>query len=65
MSSTLGKDRFFTLFGLLAGAAVGAAVALVYTPNSGEKNIRELNRWAHNRLGDVQQKVEQTISGGR
>jgi len=65
MSSLLGKDRFFTLFGLLAGAAVGAAVALVYSPHSGEKNLRELNQWAHNRLGDVQHKVEQTVSGGR
>jgi gas vesicle protein len=58
MSDLIGKGRFFTLFGLVAGAAVGAAVALVYSPHKGEKNIRELNQWAHNRLEEVQRKVE-------
>jgi len=65
MSNLLSKDRFFTLFGLLAGAAVGAALALIYSPHSGEKNLRDLNQWTHNRLGEVQHKVEQTVSGGR
>jgi len=58
MSNLTGKGRFFTLFGLLAGAAVGAAVALIYSPHKGEQNLRELNQWAHSRLDDVQRRVE-------
>ena len=58
MTNTTGKGRFFTLFGLLAGAAVGAAVALIYSPHRGEENRAQLNQWAHHRLEDAQNKVE-------
>jgi gas vesicle protein len=58
MSNIVGKGRFFTLLGLLAGAAAGAAVALIYSPHNGEKNREQLNQWAHNRLEDAQRRVE-------
>jgi gas vesicle protein len=50
--------RTFTILGLMAGAAVGAAVALVNSPHDGKKNRKQLNQWAHKRLDDVQRKVE-------
>ena len=57
-ADSVGKGRFFTLFGLLAGAVVGAAVAHIYSPRNGEKNRAQLNQWAHHRLEDAQNKVE-------
>jgi gas vesicle protein len=53
--------RILTFVGLLAGAAVGAALALIYSPGNGEKNREDLNRWAHSRLDDLQAKVEGAI----
>jgi gas vesicle protein len=50
--------RTFILLGLLAGLAIGAGVALVYAPNNGKKNRKQLNQWAHNRLEAAQRKVE-------
>jgi len=48
----------FSLLGLLAGAAVGAAVALVYSPSDGPGNRKQLNQWAHNRLEEAQRRLE-------
>jgi len=53
--------RSITFLGVLAGAALGAALALVYSPGNGEKNRENLNRWAHSRLDDLQAKVEGAI----
>lgn len=50
--------RAITLLGLLAGAAIGAAVALIYSPAEGERNRQKLNEWAHSRLDDVQRQIE-------
>ena len=58
MSKKTRTGRAVTMLGLLAGAAVGAAVALVNSPHDGENNRKQLNRWAHKRLDDVQRKVE-------
>ena len=58
MSEKKSTGRAFTLLGMLAGAAVGVAVALVYSPHDGEKNRQQLNKWAHKRLDDAQRKVE-------
>jgi gas vesicle protein len=58
MSKDTRAGRVFALFGLLAGAAVGVAVALVYSPNDGRGNRKQLNQWAHNRLEEAQHKLE-------
>jgi len=59
MAKKSGKGRALTLLGLMAGAAVGAAVALIYSPHNGKGNRRELNQWAHNRLEAAQHKVKE------
>lgn len=51
------RGRGLTLLGILAGAAIGAAVGLVYTPANGEDNRKRLNEWANNRLEEVQNKL--------
>lgn len=45
------------LAGALAGAAIGAAVALVYTPGTGEENRQRITKWVDARTGDVQSRV--------
>ncbi|MGA7733728.1 MAG: YtxH domain-containing protein [Chloroflexia bacterium] len=47
--------------GMLLGAGLGAAVALVYSPGSGKKNRKNLNLWAHHRLDDLQRKAEGVV----
>lgn len=44
--------------GVALGAAIGGAIALVYSRGTGEQNRAGLNKWAHNRLDDIQRKVE-------
>jgi gas vesicle protein len=51
------QGRGLTFLGLLTGAAIGAAVALIYSPSDGEKNRQQLNRWAGHRLDDLQNRV--------
>jgi gas vesicle protein len=57
---TRGKSDGNTLavVGVALGAAIGAAIALVYSRGTGEQNRANLNKWAHNRLDDVQRKVD-------
>jgi len=38
-------------FGMLAGAAIGAAVALVYSPSNGEENREQLVAYVSNKAG--------------
>jgi gas vesicle protein len=56
-----GQGRALTILGLLTGAALGAALALTFAPRDGKGNRENLNLWAHNRLDDVQRKVEQGL----
>lgn len=49
------------LLGLLAGALVGGAVGLVYTPANGEENRKRLSQWAGNRANDAQNKVKEAL----
>jgi len=44
-----GKALLF--FGMLAGAAIGAAVALVYSPSNGEENREQLVAYVSNKAG--------------
>ena len=51
----------------LTGAAVGAAVALVFAPKSGaqtRKDIRRFSKKAINRIDDLQCDVREQITGG-
>jgi len=52
-----GLGRFLAVVGLLAGAAVGAAIGLIYSPHNGERNREQISQWTRNRLQDAQQKV--------
>ncbi len=53
MSNKTHGDRIIALVGALAGVAVGAAVALIYSPRSGKQNRKNLSKWTQNRLGEV------------
>lgn len=59
------KGKGLTLLGLLAGAVVGGAIGLFYTPTTGEKNRQRLGEWAANRLQNVQQKTQGVVEGMR
>jgi len=61
MANKARGGRIITLLGLLAGAAVGAAVALVYTPHNGERNRENLSLWTRNRADDLNRKVNNTV----
>lgn len=50
--------RAITFLGLLAGAAIGAAVALIYSPADGTRNRQKLTEWGHARLDDAQRQIE-------
>ncbi len=58
-----GKDKGLMLLGILSGAAVGGAVALFYTPTTGEKNRQRFSEWAGKRLEDAQQKAQGALGG--
>ena len=52
---------------LIAGAAVGAAVALLYAPKSGEQTRRDIRRFskkAVNQIDDLQSDLREQISDG-
>ena len=46
-----GKSKGLVLLGILAGAAIGAALALVYTPGSGEENREHLMQYISEKAG--------------
>ena len=53
------------LLGTLAGAAIGAGVALVYAPDKGEDNRKHLLEWANARLGEARVKVQDALPGSK
>ena len=54
-------DNGMMLLGLVAGAIVGGAIGLVYTPAKGDENRKRMAEWAANRAGDAQNKVKETL----
>jgi gas vesicle protein len=46
-----GKSKGLVLLGVLAGAVIGAAVALVYSPGSGEENREHLMQYISEKAG--------------
>jgi len=48
----------YTLLGLLAGAAIGGAVGLVYSPGSGKENRKRLAGWANARVSEASSKAQ-------
>jgi len=48
---------------MAAGAAIGAGVALVYTPGKGEENRRRMLEWVEARLAEAQDQILSRISG--
>ncbi len=54
-------DNGIMLLGIVAGAIVGGAVGLVYTPANGEGNRKRMAEWAGNRAGDAQNKVKEAL----
>src|SRR5947209_20628282 len=53
----------YAILGMAAGAAIGAGVALVYSPATGEENRRRLLEWAQARLSDAQDQIQSRING--
>jgi len=55
-----------TFSGMLAGAAIGAALGLVFSPATGEENRRRIAEWARARLDQTRERayeqVEQAFS---
>ena len=52
---------------LVAGAAIGAAIALLYAPKSGEQTRRDIRRFskkAVNQIDDLQSDLREQISDG-
>jgi len=52
---------------LITGAAIGAAVALLYAPKSGEQTRRDIRRFskkAANQIDDLQNDIREQISDG-
>jgi gas vesicle protein len=47
-----------TVVGLLFGAALGAAVGLVYSPSTGIENRKRLVSWASGRATELRDKVQ-------
>jgi gas vesicle protein len=45
------KGKGLVFLGILAGAAIGAAVALVYSPGKGEENRERLMQYISERAG--------------
>ncbi len=58
-----GNGNGMMLLGIIAGAAVGAAMGLVFSPANGEENRRRLSEWAGSRAHDLQDKAQSTVKG--
>jgi gas vesicle protein len=52
------KGTFYTLFGVLAGAAVGAALGLVNSRGTGEQNRKAMLDWGQHRAENLQRKAQ-------
>jgi len=52
------QGNVYTILGLAAGAAIGAGVALVYSPSRGEENRKRLQEWVQSRAGEAQVQVQ-------
>ncbi|SCY33425.1 Gas vesicle protein [Nonlabens sp. Hel1_33_55] len=50
------------LIALLAGAAVGAAAALLYAPESGEQTRKKLSKQAKKTQGDIERSTRETYN---
>ena len=50
------------LIALLAGAAVGAAAALLYAPESGEKTRKKLSKQAKKTQADIEKSTRETYN---
>jgi gas vesicle protein len=59
-SARASDGNALAIVGMALGGAIGAAVALVYSRGTGEQNRANLSKWAHNRLDDLQHKVDRT-----
>ncbi len=51
-----------SIVALLAGAAVGAAAALLYAPESGEKTRRKLTKQAKKTQADIERSTRETYN---
>lgn len=49
---------FFTLLGIAAGAAIGAGLGLVYSPDNGDENRKHLLQWTQARVNETQTKAQ-------
>jgi gas vesicle protein len=58
-----GKSNGLTVLGIVAGAAIGVAFALFYTPDKGEENRKHMAEWAGKRAEQVQEKAQNQLSG--
>jgi gas vesicle protein len=58
-----GKSNGLTVLGMVAGAAIGAAVALFYTPDNGEGNRKHMAEWVAKRAEQVQEKAQSQLPG--
>jgi len=45
------EGKAILFFGALAGAAIGAALALVYSPSTGEENREQLVAYVSDKVG--------------
>lgn len=52
------QGNIYTILGLAAGAAIGAGVALVFSPEKGEENRRRLQGLVQARVQDTQSRVQ-------
>jgi hypothetical protein len=60
MENSTGQKREgpgLTILGMILGSALGVAVWLVYTRQSGSENRERFGHWAHVRLEDLQHKA--------
>jgi gas vesicle protein len=59
--ATKNKGTVYTLGGVLAGAAIGAALGLVYSRGSGDENRKALLDWGQGRATDLQRKAKSEL----
>jgi gas vesicle protein len=55
------KGTGYALLGVLAGAAIGAALGLVYSRGSGEENRKAMLDWGQGRANDLQRKARSEL----